>query len=94
MFCDPITDALGLIPAVDLAATYALLMGGHDVAAHSGDVASLGHHHGANLTEAVAATAFGFGPDIVHVVGEMTLSATYRPTVSPLRGRRGFPRGA
>ncbi|WP_142688745.1 hypothetical protein, partial [Mycobacterium xenopi] len=33
----------------------------------------------------------GVGPDIVHVVPEMTLSATYRPTVSALRAA-GIPK--
>ena len=33
----------------------------------------------------------GLGPDIVHVVPEMTLSATYRPTVSALRAA-GIPK--
>jgi putative long chain acyl-CoA synthase len=45
----------------------------------------------ADLTEAVAAMPFGLGPDIVHVVAEMTLSASYRPTVSPLRAA-GIPK--
>jgi putative long chain acyl-CoA synthase len=33
----------------------------------------------------------GVGPDIVHVCSEMTLSATYRPTVSALRAA-GIPK--
>ena len=33
----------------------------------------------------------GLGPDIVHVVPEMTLSASYRPTVSTLR-EAGLPK--
>ena len=45
----------------------------------------------ADLTEAVAAMPFGLGPDIVHVVPELKLSATYRPTVSALRAG-GIPK--
>ena len=33
----------------------------------------------------------GLGPDIVHVCPELTLSATYRPTVSALRAA-GIPK--
>ena len=91
VFCDPITDALGLIPAVDLAATYDVPMGGHHVAVTAVTLRPGATITAADLTEAVAAMPFGLGPDIVHVVGEMTLSATYRPTVSPLRAA-GIPK--
>ena len=91
VFCDPITDALGLIPAVDLAATYDVPMGGHHVAITAVTLRPGATITAADLTEAVAAMPFGLGPDIVHVVGEMTLSATYRPTVSPLRAA-GIPK--
>jgi putative long chain acyl-CoA synthase len=43
------------------------------------------------LTEAVANMPVGLGPDIVHVCPKMTLSATYRPTVSALRAA-GIPK--
>ncbi|HEY0229544.1 MAG TPA: hypothetical protein VGC05_24795, partial [Mycobacterium sp.] len=45
----------------------------------------------ADLTEAVAEMPIGLGPDLVCVVPEMTLSATYRPTVSALRAA-GVPK--
>ena len=45
----------------------------------------------ADLTEAVADMPVGLGPDIVQVVPEMTLSATFRPTVSALRAA-GIPK--
>jgi putative long chain acyl-CoA synthase len=45
----------------------------------------------ADLTEAFAKLPVGLGPDIVHVCPEMTLSATYRPTVSALRAA-GIPK--
>jgi putative long chain acyl-CoA synthase len=45
----------------------------------------------AGLTEAVRNMPVGLGPDIVHVVGELTLSTSYRPMVSALRAA-GFPK--
>jgi putative long chain acyl-CoA synthase len=91
VFCEPITDALGLIPAVDLAVTYGVPMDGHQVAVSAVTLRPGATITAADLTEAVAAMPFGMGPDIVHVVAEMTLSATYRPTVSALRAA-GIPK--
>ena len=91
VFCDPITDALGLIPAVDLAVTYGVSMDGHQVAVTAVTTRPGATITAADLTEAVAAMPFGLGPDIVHVVPELKLSATYRPTVSALRAA-GIPK--
>jgi putative long chain acyl-CoA synthase len=91
VFCDPITDALGLIPAVDLAVTYGVSMDGHHVAVAAVTTRPGATITAADLTEAVAAMPFGLGPDIVHVVPELKLSATYRPTVSALR-TAGIPK--
>jgi putative long chain acyl-CoA synthase len=91
VFCEPITDALGLIPAVDLAVTYAVPKDGHQVAVTALTLRPGATITAADLTEAVAAMPFGLGPEIVHVVVEMTLSASYRPTVSPLRAT-GIPK--
>ena len=91
VFCEPITDALGLIPAVDLAVTYGVPNDGHQVAVTAVTLRPGATITAADLTEAVAAMPFGLGPDIVHVVAEMTLSASYRPTVSPLRAA-GIPK--
>jgi putative long chain acyl-CoA synthase len=91
VYTDPITDAVGLIPAVDLAVTYGVSLDGRQVA-----VTALATRPGAtitaaDLTEAIAAMPFGLGPDIVHLVPELSLSATYRPTVSALRAA-GIPK--
>jgi putative long chain acyl-CoA synthase len=91
VFCEPITDALGLIPAVDLAVTYGVPKDDHQVAVTALTLRPGATITAADLTEAVAAMPFGVGPDIVHVVAEMTLSASYRPTVSPLRAA-GIPK--
>jgi putative long chain acyl-CoA synthase len=45
----------------------------------------------ADLSEALADLPVGNPPDIVHVVPEMRLSASYRPLVSPLRAE-GVPK--
>ena len=91
VFCDPITDALGLIPAVDLAVTYGVSMDGHQVAVSALTTRPGATVTAADLTEAVNAMPFGLGPDIVHVMPELKLSATYRPTVSALRAA-GIPK--
>ncbi len=91
VFCEPVTDALGLIPAVDLAVTYGVPRDGHQVAVTAVTLRPGATITAADLSEAVAAMPFGLGPDIVHVVAEMTLSATYRPTASALRAA-GVPK--
>ncbi len=91
VFCDPITDALGLLPAVDLAVTYGVSISGHEVAVTAVTTRPGATITAADLTEAVAAMPFGLGPDIVHVVPELKLSATYRPTVSAVRAG-GIPK--
>jgi putative long chain acyl-CoA synthase len=47
----------------------------------------------ADLSEALADLPVGNPPDIVHVVPDMKLSATYRPLLSPLRAD-GIPRAS
>ena len=91
VYTDPITDAVGLIPAVDLAVTYGVSVDGHQVAVTALTTRPGATITAADLTEAIAAMPFGLGPDIVHVVPELSLSATYRPTVSALRAA-GIPK--
>ena len=45
----------------------------------------------ADLNEALAVLPVGAPPDIVHVVPDMKLSATYRPLLGPLRAA-GIPK--
>jgi putative long chain acyl-CoA synthase len=47
----------------------------------------------AELNEALAALPVGAGPDIVYVTPRMTLSASYRPMVGPLRAA-GVPKAS
>ncbi|MDT5228502.1 MAG: putative long chain acyl-CoA synthase [Mycobacterium sp.] len=91
VFCEPVTDAFGLIPAVDLGVTYGVSVDGHQVAVTALTTRPGATITAADLTEAVAAMPFGLGPDIVHVVPQLSLSATYRPTVSALRAA-GIPK--
>ena len=91
VFPSPITDAVGTITGVDLAATYGL-----DVAAGTLAVTAITVRPGmsvtiADLDEAMSGMPVGLPPDIVHVVSEIPVSASYRPTVSPLRAA-GLPK--
>jgi len=90
--CDPITDALGLIPAVDLAVTYGVSMDGHQVAVTAVTLRPRRDHQRPRISpKRWLPCHSGWDPTVVHVVAEMTLSATYRPTVSALRAG-GIPK--
>ena len=92
VFAEPVTDAVGRIGAVDLAVTYGVTRGGDDQVAITAITLRPGTSvTAADLTEAVAAMPVGLPPDVVHVVADLPLSATYRPVVG---GRRnaGIPR--
>lgn len=88
---EAITDALGLVTGVDLAVTYGVPVQARQVAVSAVTLRPGATITAADLTEAVAGLPVGLGPDVVHVVSRMTLSATYRPTVSALRAA-GFPK--
>ena len=91
VYAEPVTDALGLINGVDLAVTYDVTVDGRQLAVSALTLLPGATITAADLTEAVAGMPIGRGPDIVHVVPELTLSATYRPTVSALRAA-GIPK--
>jgi putative long chain acyl-CoA synthase len=91
VFAEPVTDALGGINGVDLAVTYDVLVRGQQVAVSAVTLLPGATITAADLSEAVAKLPIGLGPDVVHVIPEMTLSATYRPTVSALRAA-GIPK--
>ncbi|WP_141772636.1 acyl-CoA synthetase [Mycobacterium malmoense] len=91
VFVEPVTDALGRVNGVDLAVTYNVPVGDRQVAVSAVTLLPGASITAADLTEAVANIPIGVGPDIVHVCPEMTLSATYRPTVSALRAA-GIPK--
>src|SRR5689334_1890382 len=91
VFAEPVTDALGCINGVDLAVTYNVPVGDHEVAASAVTLLPGASITAADLTEAFAKIPIGLGPDIVCVAPEMNLSATFRPTVSALRAA-GIPK--
>lgn len=91
VYGEPVTDALGCINGVDLAVTYNVPVGDHEAAVSAVTLLPGATITAADLTEAVANMPVGLGPDFVCVVPEMTLSATYRPTVSALRAA-GIPK--
>jgi putative long chain acyl-CoA synthase len=91
VFAEAVTDALGCINGVDLAVTYNVPVGDHEVAASAVTLLPGASITAADLTEAFAKIPIGLGPDIVCVVPEMNLSATFRPTVSALRAA-GIPK--
>ncbi|KAA1249622.1 alpha/beta fold hydrolase, partial [Mycobacterium simiae] len=91
VYPEPVTDALGLLTGVDIAVTYGVSIKGHQLAVAAVTLRPGATITAADLTEAVAEMPVGLGPDLVHVVPELSLSATYRPTVSALRAA-GIPK--
>jgi len=91
VYAEPVTDALGGINGVDLAVTYNVPVGDRQIAVSAVTLLPGATITAADLTEAVAKIPVGLGPDVVHVVPELTLSASFRPTVSALRAA-GIPK--
>ena len=91
VFPAPITDAVGAISGVDLAVTYPLEVPGGFLAVTAVTLRPGMTMTRADLTEAVSAMPTGLPPDLVHVVPDLPVSASYRPTVSALKAA-GLPR--
>ncbi|OJZ67919.1 acyl-CoA synthetase [Mycobacterium paraffinicum] len=91
VFDEPVTNLLGCINGVDLAVTYNVPVGDREIAVSAVTLLPGASITAADLTDAVARIPIGVGPDIVQVCPELTLSATYRPTVSALRAA-GIPK--
>ncbi len=85
VYASPISDAVGRLSAVDMAVTYPVEVGERTLAVTALALCPGGSVPSAELSEALADLPVGNPPDIVHVVAEMTISATYRPLISPLR---------
>ena len=86
-----VNDALGRVGAVDLAVTYRVEVGGQQLAVTALTLRPGGSVPTADLNEALAGLPVGAPPDLVHVVPDMTLSASYRPLLGPLRAA-GIPK--
>src|SRR5262245_22876699 len=91
VYASPVNDSVGRLGAVDLAVTYGVDVNGHQLAVTALALAPGGSIPSADLNEALADLPVGNPPDIVHVVPEMKLSASYRPLVSPLKAQ-GLPK--
>jgi len=93
VYAMPVTDAVGGIEAVDLSVTYAVETGGQRFAVTALALRPGGSVAAGDLSEALSDLPVGVAPDIVHVVPDMSLSASYRPLVSPLRAD-GIPKAS
>jgi putative long chain acyl-CoA synthase len=88
-----VNDTASRVGAVDLAATYKISAGGRTLAVTALTLAPGGCVPTADLNEALAGLPVGAHPDLIHVVSDMRLSASYRPLLGPLRAM-GVPRPA
>ncbi|HEX9175412.1 MAG TPA: acyl-CoA synthetase [Mycobacterium sp.] len=86
----PINDTVSLMPAVDLAVTYGVDAGDRQVAVTAVTMCPGAALSAADLSEAMAHLG-NDRPDFVHVVPDLALSASYRPTVGALRNA-GIPK--
>ncbi|MDT5360917.1 MAG: putative long chain acyl-CoA synthase, partial [Mycobacterium sp.] len=84
VFAAAVNDAAGRVGAVDLSVTYRVEVDGLTLAVTALALAPGGSVPTADLNEALAGLAVGVPPDIIHVVPEMKLSASYRPLLGPL----------
>jgi putative long chain acyl-CoA synthase len=92
VFTAPIRDALGDVPAVDLAVAYGLLPPGseHQIALAAITVRSGHELHARDLTGALGVLPHDERPSIVHVIDEMPVTTWYRPITGPLKAA-GIP---
>ena len=91
VFAATVNDAVGQLGAVDMAVTYGVQAGGETVAVTALALRPGGSVPSADLSEALAELPVGNAPDIVHVVPDMTLTATFRPLAGPLQ-QQGIPK--
>ncbi|MGV0578992.1 acyl-CoA synthetase [Mycolicibacterium elephantis] len=93
VYASTVNDAVSRLDAVDLAVTYGVPVDGGQLAVTALELRPGGSVPSADLSEALSDLPVGNPPDIVHVVSNMALSASYRPLVSPLRAK-GIPKPA
>ncbi len=87
VFTGPIRDALGDVPAVDLAVAYGVLRigGEHEVALAAVTLRRGEELDGKEIARALDPIALTERPAIVHVVDEIPVTTWYRPLTRPLR---------
>ncbi|MEW5811993.1 MAG: acyl-CoA synthetase [Actinomycetota bacterium] len=93
VFAATVNDEVGRLGAVDMAVTYPLPTDTGTLAATALALRPGGSVTPAELTEVLADLPVGAAPDIVHVVADMTLTATYRPLAGPLQAA-GIPKAS
>ncbi|MEN4478248.1 acyl-CoA synthetase [Mycolicibacterium cosmeticum] len=93
VFTAAVNDAVSQVESVDLAVTYSLDLPQRCLAVTAVTLRPGGSVPSAELNDALAALPVGAGPDIVYVTPRMTLSASYRPMVGPLRAA-GVPKAS
>jgi putative long chain acyl-CoA synthase len=91
VFPAPVTDAFGAISGVDLALTYPVETPGGTLAVTAVMLLPGRSVTAADLGEAVSTMPAGLPPDIVHIVADLPVSASFRPVSSALRAA-GLPR--
>ena len=91
VFSAAVNQAASRVRAVDLAVTYRVAVDGRDLAVSALVPSPGGSVLTADLNEAMATLPVGSPPDVVHVLTDMKLSATYRPLLGPLRAA-GLPK--
>lgn len=91
VFSAAVNDTVCRVGAVDLAVTYRVAVDGREVAVTALLLRPGGSVLTADLNDALGRLPVGEAPDVVHVVPEMKLSATYRPLLGPLRAA-GIPK--
>ncbi|MGD9622639.1 MAG: acyl-CoA synthetase [Mycolicibacterium sp.] len=91
VFPATVNDAVGRLEAVDMAVTYPVQAQGQTIAVTALGLRPGGSVPAADLSDALINLPVGKAPGIVHVVPELSLTATYRPLAGPLR-RQGVPK--
>jgi len=90
VFGKEVSNALGRLDGVDIAATYRVDVGDRQVAVTALSLRPGGSVPAAELAEALADLPAGVAPDVIYVDSDMALNASYRPLMSVLRAN-GVP---
>ncbi|MCF6390297.1 acyl-CoA synthetase [Mycobacterium sp. MBM] len=93
VFTAAVNDAISQASAVDLAVTYRLEVQGKPLVVTAVTLRPGGSLPSAEINEAMATLRHGIGPAVVYVAPRMTLGASYRPEIGPLRAA-GVPKAA
>ncbi|MGV0805278.1 acyl-CoA synthetase [Mycolicibacterium setense] len=91
VFATAVNDAVGRLDAVDMSVTYGVEAAGRQLAVTALALRPGGSIPTADLSHALDDLAAGNPPDVVHVVADMELGASYRPLLAPLRAA-GIPK--